>query len=278
LSVNQHSSSYKMSLPPTYVKGFHDETAIRKMKYRPLGKTGLLVSEISLGSGPFGGNLYGAITQEEVTNIVTNALKAGVNYIDTAVFYGYGRSEEVLGNALKTIPRQAYYLATKACRYEDLFEYSAKTTRESIQNSLKRLQVDYVDIIQIHDVEFAPSEDIVLNETLPVLREFVEAGKAKFIGITGYALSTIASIAQKSKIPIQTILVFCRCGLLDRALQKYEEQFCNLGIGILNAAPVCLGLLLIMDLLLGILLVMKLRQHAKKQLNIANPKMFRSPV
>lgn len=84
---------------------------------------------------------------------VNKALKSGINYIDTAPYYGQGRSEEVLGMALKDIPRSAYYLATKVGRYEQrfegMFDFSAKKTRESVEKSLDLLGVEYVDIIQV---------------------------------------------------------------------------------------------------------------------------------
>lgn len=89
----------------------------------------------------------------EAIATVHKALKAGINYIDTAPYYGQGRSEEVLGMALKDVPRSAYYLATKVGRYnatfEGMFDFSAKKTRESVEKSLKLLGLDYVDIIQV---------------------------------------------------------------------------------------------------------------------------------
>lgn len=85
--------------------------------------------------------------------MIHKAIKSGINYIDTAPYYGQGRAEEVLGMALKTVPRKAYYIATKVGRYEkDLvnrFDFSAKRTRESVEKSLKLLGIEYVDIIQV---------------------------------------------------------------------------------------------------------------------------------
>lgn len=91
--------------------------------------------------------------EAEAIATIHKALKVGINYIDTAPYYGQGRSEEVLGKALKTVPRSAYYLATKVGRYEKtydkMFDYSAKKTRESVEKSLKLLGLDYVDVIQV---------------------------------------------------------------------------------------------------------------------------------
>jgi len=88
---------------------------------------------------------------------VQEAIRSGINYIDTAPFYGQGKSEELLGQALKDVPREAYYIATKVARYEldpeKMFDYTAAKTRESVKKSLKLLGLDMVDILQ---VGFAP--------------------------------------------------------------------------------------------------------------------------
>lgn len=85
--------------------------------------------------------------------MIHKAIRSGINYIDTAPYYGQGRAEEVLGMALKNLPREAYYIATKVGRYEkDLvsrFDFSAKRTRESVEKSLKLLGIKYVDVIQV---------------------------------------------------------------------------------------------------------------------------------
>ena len=80
-------------------------------------------------------------------------VKAGINYIDTAPWYGQGRSEEVLGRALRQVPRQAYYLATKVGRYElevgGMFDFSKERVTRSVSESLERLGVEYLDLIQV---------------------------------------------------------------------------------------------------------------------------------
>lgn len=85
---------------------------------------------------------------------IQSAIKSGINYIDTAPFYGQGRSEQVLGRALKDVPRQAYYIATKVGRYdfdlEHSFDFTAKRVVEGFKKSLNLLGLDYVDIIQVN--------------------------------------------------------------------------------------------------------------------------------
>lgn len=93
------------------------------------------------------------IDEKEAIATIRQALKSGINYLDTAPFYGQGKSEEIYGKALKDIPREAYYIATKVGRYElepeKMFDFSAKKTRESVEKSLKLLGLDYVDVIQV---------------------------------------------------------------------------------------------------------------------------------
>ncbi|KAJ9573803.1 hypothetical protein L9F63_008840 [Diploptera punctata] len=237
-----------MSLPETFVPGFHDEAAVRKMRYNTLGKTGLQVSKLSFGGGPLGGkNTYGEFEEADAIATVRESLKLGINYIDTAPWYGQGRSEEVLGKALKGIPRKAYYIATKVGRYDldprKTFDFSRGKTLWSVDKSLKLLGLDYVDVIQVHDVEFAPSVDIVANETLPALQSVVEAGKARYIGVTGYPVSAIKEVVERSAINVSVILSYTRDTLIDDTLKSYLPYFQSRDIGVVNAAGVAMGLL-----------------------------------
>lgn len=135
--------------------------------------------------------------EEEAIRAIHLAIKSGINYIDTAPYYGEGRSERIIGKALKGIPREAYYIATKVARYSAGafgFDFSAKKTKESVDISLGYLGLDYVDIIQIHDVEFADNLDIVVNETLPAVEQARAEGKAKFIGVSAYPLNVLKEV------------------------------------------------------------------------------------
>ncbi|XP_030374395.1 L-galactose dehydrogenase [Scaptodrosophila lebanonensis] len=232
-------------LPATYVKGFHDEAQVRRMEYRIFGKTGLEVSKISFGGGALCAN-YG-FDFEEGIKTVHQALKSGINYIDTAPWYGQGRSEEVLGHALKDVPRESYYIATKVARYEldyeHMFDFSAKKTRESVEKSLKLLGLDYVDVIQIHDIEFAKDLDIVLNETLPTLEQLVKEGKAKYIGVTGYPLSVLKECITRAEGRFDAVLCYARYTLTDDTLLEYLDYFKSQELGIVCAAAHALRLL-----------------------------------
>ncbi|XP_037795324.1 L-galactose dehydrogenase-like [Penaeus monodon] len=231
---------------PTFVEGFHDPESVKKMTYHPLGNTGMQVSRLSLGGGPIGG-LYGNTLETECVNMIHSALKSGVNYIDTAPWYGNGRSEEVLGKALKDVPRSAYYIGTKVGRYEPcverMFDFSGDRVARSVDHSLELLGLDYVDVIQVHDLEFAESVDLIVNETLPALQKVVEQGKARHIGITGYPLSLLKEVVERSSVKIEVVLSYARNTLIDDVLKEYLPFFQSRNIGVISACAVAMGLL-----------------------------------
>lgn len=183
----------------------------------------------------------------ESVQVVHHAVKSGINLIDCAPWYGHGKAETVLGKALKGVPRESYYVSTKVGRYlpdvDKQFDFSAERTLKSVDESLERLGVNFIDIIQIHDMEFAPSLDVIINETLPALQKVKESGKAKFIGITGYPLENFRTVIERSPIHIDTILTYCHYSLNDTSLQESLPFFKERGVGVINASPVSMGLL-----------------------------------
>src|SRR5262245_14465558 len=139
------------------------------MQYRPLGKTGLSVSVMSQGGAAIG-QQYGPVSVTEVADCVHAAIDAGVNLIDTAAYYGRGRSEEILGEVLQGGWREKVYICTKACRLDRaVFDFTPEGTRRCFEQSLKRLHTDRVDILLAHDIEFATDYEYVFNETANVL-------------------------------------------------------------------------------------------------------------
>ncbi|XP_044751205.1 L-galactose dehydrogenase-like [Coccinella septempunctata] len=235
-----------VDFPPTFVDGFHDEKKIRKMKYNKLGPTDLMVSRLSLGSGGFS-HFYGDYSLEECRLLVRESLESGINYIDTGPWYGHGTAEKILGQCLRDIPRQAYYIGSKVGRYEAdpkfMFDFSAEKTRESVKKSLETLGVGYIDVMQVHDCEFASSLDIILNETLPTLQEFVNEGKIRFIGITGYPNSILKEVIERSRVKISTVLSYTRLTMIDRSLNEFIPFYKTHDIGIINASVHAMGLL-----------------------------------
>ncbi|BFY99010.1 hypothetical protein BsWGS_02050 [Bradybaena similaris] len=233
-------------LPETFVEGFHDVTKLQLMPYRPLGRTGLQVSALSFGASSLG-SVFRSTDLGESLEVVKTALKYGINYLDTAPWYGHGKSESVLGKILPSLPRSSYYIATKVGRYEaavnKMFDFSAERTLQSVDESLQRLGLEYVDVIQVHDMEFAPSLDVILNETLPALQKVKDSGKAKLIGITGYPLENFKTILEKSQVPIDVILTYCRASMNDNSLRDWLPYFHSQGVGVVNASPISMGLL-----------------------------------
>src|SRR5437016_3122176 len=183
------------------------------MDYRPLGKTGLRVSVIGYGASPLG-NEFGPADFDEGVRAVHLALDSGINFFDVSPYYGRTLAEERLGRALEG-RRDKVVLATKCGRYGkdvDDCDYSAARVTASIDESLKRLRTDHVDLLQVHDVEMVDDPDRIVTETVPALRKLQQAGKCRAVGITGLPLKILRYIA--ARVPVDTILSFCRYNLM----------------------------------------------------------------
>ena len=207
------------------------------MIYRELGRTGLNVSIVGFGASPLGAE-FGRIDPAEGTRAVHCAIDHGINYFDVAPYYGRTLAETRLGEALAGY-RHKVILATKVARYDlDLetgFDYSAKRVTASVDESLERLQTDYIDVIQIHDIEFGQKEQIV-NETLPALHKLKESGKVRFVGITNYGLRMLKEVVEEAEV--ETILSYCRYNLMDTSLDEVLTPVAKAkGIGLINASP-----------------------------------------
>jgi L-galactose dehydrogenase len=210
------------------------------MDYRLLGKTGLRVSALSFGASSLG-SVFRPVDEAEGVRAVFTAIDLGINLIDVSPYYGLTKAETVLGKALKDIPRDRYYLATKAGRYgADEFDYSARRVTASLDESLARLHVEYVDILQCHDIEFG-SLDQVVNETLPALRRLQAQGKARFIGVTGLPLKIFRAVLDRAEV--DTILSYCHYSLNDTALESLAPFLKQKQVGVVNASPLSMGLL-----------------------------------
>jgi len=176
------------------------------MEYRILGKTGLSVSALSFGASTLGG-VYGAIDETDAIRTVYTAIDLGINFIDTSPYYGVTKAETVLGKALKGIPRSAYILSTKVGRYDvDRFDFSVARVIASVEESLLRLNVEMIDIIHCHDIEFG-SFDQIIHETIPALRKLQDQGKVRFVGITGLPLNIFPNVADR--VEVDTMISYC---------------------------------------------------------------------
>lgn len=212
------------------------------MKYRILGNTGLEVSILGLGGSSLG-SVFHEIDEAEGIRTVHVALDNGINFIDTAPFYGLTRAETVLGKALRDVPRGRYILATKVGRYgfqQADFDFSAARVIRSVDESLSRLGVEHVDFIQVHDMEFGSIEQIV-TETIPALRSVQAAGKARYIGITGLPLHLFRAVMDR--VHVDQIQSYCRYCLNDTSLTSLLPYLGEKGVGIVNSAPIAMRLL-----------------------------------
>lgn len=210
------------------------------MEYRELGKTGLNVSALSFGASSLG-NVFRKVNEADGIRTVHTCIDLGINLIDVSPYYGLTLAETVLGKALNEIPRDKYYLATKVGRYgENSFDFSAARVTASVDESLRRLNVEYVDIIQCHDIEFGNLNQVV-HETIPALRRLQETGKVRFVGITGLPLKAFEVVAEQTAV--DTILSYCRYSLNDTALADKLPYFQQKGIGVISASPLSMGLL-----------------------------------
>ena len=204
------------------------------MQYRRLGKTELKVSVIGFGASPLG-NVFDDCNESEGIRSVHCAIDLGINFFDVAPFYGLTLAETRLGDALKG-KRNDILLATKCGRYglRD-FDFSYQRILDSADESLRRLKTDYVDLMQLHDIEFG-SKEKVLNEAIPALQKIKASGKARFVGITGLPVRYLAAIAKE--VEVDTVLSWAHYNLLQDEINEELVPLCqHKDMGLMNAAP-----------------------------------------
>jgi aryl-alcohol dehydrogenase-like predicted oxidoreductase len=217
------------------------------MEYRELGRTGLRLSALGFGASSLGG-VFHSLREEDGIQAVFAAIEGGINFIDVSPYYGYLRAEKVLGKALRQLPREKFILSTKVGRYGsdesgNSWDYSAKRAKESVFESMERLGVDHIDLINVHDIEFADL-DRVCNETLPALVELREQGVVGHVGITDLQLENLQYVVEH--VPagtVESVLNFCHYCLCDDKLLDFLDFFESRGIGVINASPLSMGLL-----------------------------------
>ncbi len=216
------------------------------MKYNSLGNTGMKVSNISFGASSLGG-VFHDIKEAEGIRATETAVENGINFIDVSPYYGHYKAETVLGKALHNIPREKYYLSTKVGRYGangvNTWDYSGKKAKESVYESMERLGIDRIDLINVHDIEFADLQQIV-DETLPALVELRNEGVVSHVGITDLQLENLQWVIDHSdENTVECVLNFCHYCLNDDKLLDYLDYFEQRGIGVINASPLSMGLL-----------------------------------
>ncbi len=218
---------------------------------REIGKTGMMVQPLSFGASSLGGVFHG-IKESEAIEAVHVAVDGGMNFIDVSPYYGHYKAETVLGKALREIPRDKYLLSTKVGRYGkdgvNTWDYSGKRATESVYESMERLGIDHIDLINVHDIEFQAALpgglQKVVDETLPALVELRDKGLVSHVGITDLQLKNLKWVVEHApKGTVETILNFCHYCLCDDELVDYLDYFEGQGIGVINASPLSMGLL-----------------------------------
>ena len=208
------------------------------MRYRQLGSSELVVSEISLGSWLTYG---GGVAREQAQACVATAFELGINFIDTANVYARGGAEELLGDVLEGRPRESYILATKL--YFPMSDEDKGLSREQvfkqIDASLRRLRTDFVDLYQCHRYDW----DTPLEETMEALTEVVRQGKARYLGFSEWPPDRV-----QAALELQGVEWFVSSqpgySLLRRAPERELFALCaENGIGQIAFSPLAQGVL-----------------------------------
>jgi len=214
------------------------------VQYRRFGKTDWQVSEISMGGSWFYGRPeYGLLPVSHGVAMVERAFELGINYFDTAPLYGQGRSEKVLGHALKGVT-EPYYLATKVGYHPSPYDYTRDTVWRGFEASLQRLQRDSVDLVQIHEAEQAGWDGIFgRGRTLDALREIREQGLAQHIGLTGSDLELMRDVLAECDDFVSVITFLKYDMLVQTAREILLPTAAARDVAVILASPLHAGLL-----------------------------------
>src|ERR1700741_2599025 len=216
------------------------------MKYRKLGNTGLIVSEVALGTMQFGGRMnMGNLGQEDTTRMVKAALRRGINFIDTADVYSLGESETLVGNALRGV-RQEIVLATRVrLPMSENFNHSGATRvniMRRVEASLRRLQTDYIDLYQVHGWD----SNTPLEETVRTLDDLVRHGKVRYIGLSNFmSWQAATAVMLQERLGLEKdVTGQMYYSLVGRGLEYEFQSFAEFhNIGILVWSPLAGGFL-----------------------------------
>lgn len=213
------------------------------MQYRTLGKTGMKVTPFCLGAMMFGG--MGNPDHDDSIRIIHKALDAGINFVDTADMYSRGESEEIVGKALKG-RRADIVLATKAHNPmgddPNMRGNSRRWLTRAVEDSLRRLQTDYIDLYQMH----RPDPETDIEETLSALTDLIRAGKVRAIGSSTFPASEIVEAQWMAE---RRGLARFRAeqppySILTRAIEREVLPVCErYGMGTLVWSPLAMGML-----------------------------------
>ena len=208
------------------------------MKYRTLGKTGFSISDVGFGAWGIGGSQWRGGTDDESVRALHRAIDLGINWIDTAAVYGLGHSEEVVGKALKTASSKPYIFTKSSMVWNEQREItnSMKQIRREVEDSLKRLQVEAIDLYQIH----WPKPDEEIEEGWAVMADLKKEGKVRWIGVSNFSPSQMERAMKIAPITSNQPPY----SMINRSIEPEILPFCGKhNIGVLNYAPMHSGLL-----------------------------------
>ena len=209
------------------------------MRYRKLGDTELEISAVTLGTWVFGGDCWGAAEDGRSVRVVEEAIDKGINFIDTAPIYGGGRSEEVIGRAIRG-KKDLVMVATK-CGLEQKGSsikpnLSAAFIREEIGNSLRRLGVERIDLYQCH----WPDPNTSIEETFGELKKLAEEGKIRYIGISNYEAGLMKKVLRECPVASDQV----QYSIFDRKIEKELMPVCaESGVSVLSYGSLGGGIL-----------------------------------
>lgn len=207
-----------------------------------IGKTDLMVNPIGLGTNAVGGhNLFPNLDEEEGRDLVRTGLDNGINFLDTAFIYGPKRSEEIIGEVLKERGnRSEFVIATKAAHKffgkEVVIDNSPAFLKQSLEESLKRLQTDYIDLFYIH----FPDQDTPKDEAVGLLKQLKDAGKIRAIGVSNFSIDQLKEANKDGYVDVYQ----GEYNLLSReAEQELFPYVTDKGISFVPYFPLASGLL-----------------------------------
>ena len=205
---------------------------ILSMEYTLIGKNDLKISKFALGTWPFaGGELWGNQDDNDSISAVHECYENGINFFDTAPGYGNGRSEEVLGKAIKNI-RNSVVIGTKI----PPADLGKNNLINSVENSLKRLNTDYIDLMQIH----WPNHDIPIDETAQEIQSLIDSGKINEIGVSNFGILDMTEVLNNLNIVTNQLPY----NAFWRAIEDDIKPFCiENNIGIICYSTLAQGLL-----------------------------------
>lgn len=216
-----------------------------KIPKRQFGATDAQVSVVGLGSSQFG-HAYGTPDEDAALAAIKLAFDNGINFFDVAPFYAAGKAEELLGRGLKQLPRDQIYVATKVGKYipGEPEDFSAERVKRSVHESLKRLQLEYINLIHCHDIESAKDMKQIVTETLPALHELKKEGLVRHIGITGLPLDIYSYILDRVPVgTVDAILSYCHNNLADNTLTDLLPYLKEKKVAVISASFSSMGLL-----------------------------------